>query len=114
MARQPRAPETSVLFGLVRAEWNTFVTRVEAGERTVPRFCVREVEGYLRCGVLGHGFARVHCARCQQDDVVAFSCKGRGFCPSCGARRMADTAAWLVDRVLPPGAASSRGSNGAT
>jgi hypothetical protein len=28
-------------------------------------------------------------------------CKGRAFCPSCGGRRMADTAAHLVDRVLP-------------
>ena len=35
------------------------------------------------------------------DRFVAFSCKGRGFCPSCGGRRMADTAAHLVDRVLP-------------
>ena len=26
---------------------------------------------------------------------------GRGFCPSCGGGRMADTAAHLVDRVLP-------------
>jgi hypothetical protein len=33
--------------------------------------------------------------------LVAFSCKGRGFCPSCGARRMHDTAAHLVTRVLP-------------
>jgi hypothetical protein len=32
--------------------------------------------------------------------VVAFSCKGRGFCPSCGARRRFDTALWLVDRVI--------------
>jgi hypothetical protein len=29
------------------------------------------------------------------------SCKHRGFCPACGSRRMADTAAWLVDRVFP-------------
>jgi len=35
------------------------------------------------------------------DRLVAFSCKGRAFCPSCGGRRMADTAAHLVDRVLP-------------
>jgi len=35
----------------------------------------------------------VHCVRCGQDDLVAFSCKGRGFCPSCGGRRTADTAA---------------------
>ena len=25
----------------------------------------------------------------------------RGICPSCGGRRMAETAAWLVDRVIP-------------
>ena len=31
---------------------------------------------------------------------MAFSCKGR-LCPSCWARRAADTAADLVDRVLP-------------
>jgi hypothetical protein len=29
------------------------------------------------------------------------SCKRRGFCPSCGARRMAESAALLVDEVLP-------------
>ena len=99
--RKRREPETGVLFAAVQAEWNTFVERAEAGERSVPRFCRREVEGFLRCGILGHGFARVHCAACRQDCLVAFSCKGRGFCPSCGARRMADTAAWLVDRVIP-------------
>ena len=33
--------------------------------------------------------------------VVAFSCKCRGSCPSCGARRMNQTAANLVDLVLP-------------
>jgi hypothetical protein len=31
---------------------------------------------------------------------VAFSCGGRGFCPSGGGRRMNDTAAHLVDRVI--------------
>lgn len=67
----------------------------------MPRFCVREVDAFLRCGILAYGFARVWCEACRKDDVVAFSCKGRGFCPSCGARRMADTAAWLVDRVIP-------------
>jgi len=50
---------------------------------------------------LAHGFARVWCEECRQDDVVAFSCKGRGCCPSCGARRMVDTAAYLVDHVIP-------------
>jgi hypothetical protein len=30
-----------------------------------------------------------------------FSCKKRGICPSCGARRMVETAAHLVDHVIP-------------
>ncbi len=33
--------------------------------------------------------------------LVAFSCKRRGFCPSCGARRMAESAALLIDEVFP-------------
>jgi hypothetical protein len=67
----------------------------------VPRFVARELRAFLRCGVLAHGFVRVHCDGCGLDRVAAFSCKGRGFCPSCDGRRMADTAAQFVDRVLP-------------
>ena len=33
--------------------------------------------------------------------LVAFSCKLRGVCPSCGGRRMCQTAAAMCDRVLP-------------
>jgi hypothetical protein len=32
---------------------------------------------------------------------MRFSCKKRGFCNSCGGRRMSATAAHLVDRVFP-------------
>ncbi|MBW1878140.1 MAG: transposase zinc-binding domain-containing protein, partial [Deltaproteobacteria bacterium] len=32
---------------------------------------------------------------------MSFSCKGRGFCPSCGGRWMCQTAAHLVERVFP-------------
>jgi hypothetical protein len=67
----------------------------------VPRFVERELRGYLACWILAHGFVRVRCEACGHDRLVAFSCKGRGFCPSGGGRRMADTATHLVDRVLP-------------
>nr|BCX31661.1 IS91 family TnpA [Pseudomonas aeruginosa]BCX31669.1 IS91 family TnpA [Pseudomonas aeruginosa] len=33
---------------------------------------------------------------------MAFSCKKRGFCPSCGARRMAESARHLVEEVFGP------------
>jgi hypothetical protein len=41
------------------------------------------------------------CEDCHAEKLVAFSCKRRGFCPSCGARRMTDSAALLADEVLP-------------
>jgi hypothetical protein len=62
---------------------------------------VGEFERYLACGILAHGFARVRCTACGDEVLVALTCKGRGFCPSCTTRRMHDTAAHLVDRVIP-------------
>lgn len=66
-----------------------------------PRYVERDFVGYLECGVLAYGFARVRCQACGDELLVAFSCKGRGVCPSCNARRAHDTAAHLVDNVLP-------------
>ena len=43
----------------------------------------------------------MRCEDCHAEKLVAFSCKRRGFCPSCGARRMTDSAALLADEVLP-------------
>jgi hypothetical protein len=60
-----------------------------------------EFEAYLKCGRLEHGFLRVRCEDCHAEKLVAFSCKRRGFRPSCGARRMTDSAALLADEVLP-------------
>jgi hypothetical protein len=62
---------------------------------------LREFERFLGCGVLSRGFARIRCPTCKTEEFLAFSCKGRGFCPSCGARRMAQQAAHLIDHVLP-------------
>jgi hypothetical protein len=56
---------------------------------------------FLDCGILANGFVRVYCDACKQESLVAFSCKRRGFCPSCSARRASETAAHLVDSVLP-------------
>jgi hypothetical protein len=97
----PRRPETTPLYAVLSAELETFLARREQQEHALPRFVARELRGYLDCGILAHGFLRVRCPACREERLVPFSCKGRGFCPSCGGRRMADTAAWLVDRVLP-------------
>ncbi len=60
-----------------------------------------DFDDYLKCGRLEHGFLRVRCDSCHHEKLVAFGCKRRGFCPSCGVRRMVDSAAHLVDEVLP-------------
>jgi len=39
------------------------------------------VNKYLDCGNLTKGFARLHCDKCNKDYLLAFSCKGRWFCP---------------------------------
>jgi len=81
----------------------TFLAQVEErGDGAgLPRFVVSEFERYLACGIHANGFARVRCASCGDEMLVAFSCKGRGFCPSCTTRRMQGTATHLLDRVLP-------------
>jgi hypothetical protein len=35
------------------------------------------------------------------ESSVSGPCKGRGFCPSCGGRRMTEHAGQLVETVLP-------------
>jgi hypothetical protein len=98
---RPRNPEDNPLYGVVTRHLETYLAMQSERERPVPRFVEREPRAFLDCGVLANGFLRVHCDACGKDRVVAFSCKGRGVCSSCCGRRMADTAAHLVDRVLP-------------
>ena len=60
-----------------------------------------EFDAFLECGILAHGFLRLHCGDCGQNKLVAFSCKRCGCCPSWGVRRMAQMAAHVVDHVIP-------------
>src|SRR2546425_2060864 len=97
----PRHPETTVLYQVVAEQLETFLARQQERDRPVPRFVEEEFRSFLDCGILARGFLRLHCQSCGHDRLLGFSCKGRAWCPSCGGRRMADTAAHLVDRVFP-------------
>ena len=57
---------------------------------------------FLDCELLEHGFARVRCSTCRAEFLVAFRCKGRHFCPSCHARRLAEWGVWLDEHLLAP------------
>jgi hypothetical protein len=99
-----RRPETTTLHHIVREHLETYLALANEADPTgdgVPDHVEKEFRDYLKCGILAHGFARARCASCGYDFLVAFSCKGRGACPSCSAKRMAETAAHLVDHVIP-------------
>jgi hypothetical protein len=99
-----RRPEATALHQVVRGNLLTLYAAIEQGfAAPLPEFVKGELEGYVDCGVLARGFALLKCENpdCRDKKLVAFSCKGRAFCPSCLGRRMAEASANLVDHVLP-------------
>jgi hypothetical protein len=72
----------------------------------LPKFVEQEFQDFLRGGVLAHGFARLRCGDCAFERFVPLSCKGRGFCPNCGAGalpsalRVSWTASYRMFRYL--------------
>ena len=94
-------PEQTLLYQIVEAHYPALLEQLGHQGKCLPVHVRREFEAYLKCGRLEHGFLRVRCDKCHFERLVAFSCKRRGFCPSCGARRMAETAALLSNEVFP-------------
>jgi len=80
----PRHPERTLLYQIIAEHFETWHALASAGQF--------DGQG---------GFARARCDDCGHDYFIAFSCKGRGVCPSCNTRRMVETAAHLTDHVFP-------------
>ena len=104
----PRRPERTLLYQTIAEHFETWHERASAGQfdgqgdHHTPKPYVRQAfRKYLECGIFAHGFARAWCDDCGHDYFVAYSCKGRGVCPSCNTRRMEETAAHLADHVFP-------------
>ena len=104
---RPRNPERTPLYRLVEANYETvkglWEDRFEKTYGFWRGFVDDVVNAFLDCGRFEAGFARVRCLRCGDEFLVATSCQKRGFCPSCGAKRAAAFAAFLVDEVLEHG-----------
>ena len=103
---KPRRPQASPLFRLVQDHLHRLQTVYD--ERFARDYGPwRPVGGevtdkFLACGILAHGFARIRCDACAHEYLLAFSCKGRYFCPSCHAKRLAIWAQWLDTALLAP------------
>ena len=101
-AYRQRRPESTELYRLVSGHIETCLAEAcEHYERGRPSYVERELRGYLECGIHAYGFLRARCRDCGKDLVGSFSCKRRGVCPSCNARRMCGTAAHLSDVFCP-------------
>src|SRR6266511_3863250 len=100
---EPRDPSRTVLYTVIADHLETFLASLDADPDAtgLPAYVERELYDDLQCGILAHGFLRLGCDTCHKELLLPFSCKRRGFCPSCAGRRMAQTAAHLVERVIP-------------
>lgn len=101
---RPRDPRKTPLWALldtlyerVKGKWEERFERKYGFWRGLADEAVAR---YLDCGDWNSGFARVRCRKCPEEFLVAFSCRGRGLCPSCGAKRAAELGAFLVEEVV--------------
>ena len=102
-----RRPELGELYRVVADNFRTLEAAAEHDViAPLPSFVRDEFLGYLDCGVPGRGFGFLQCTgpECRDKLLAAFSCKGRGWCPSCLGRTMAETSANWVEHVLPSSA----------
>ncbi len=100
---EPRDPSRTVLYKVIADHLETLLAALDADPDAtgLPASVQRKFYDDLQCGILAHGFLRLGCDTCQKELLLPFSCKRRGFCPSCAGRRMAQTAAHLVECVIP-------------
>ena len=96
-----RRPEQTLLYKVIQENLQAFLDQVHAKGDRLPDFVKGEFLAFLDCGILAKGFLRLQCQSCHHEMLVAFSCKKRGFCPSCGTKRMIETSALLMDHVIP-------------
>jgi len=102
----PRQPQQSPLWKLLDDHFEGFERdydqkffRIYGYQRAVIADAVR---AYLKCGDLREGFARVRCPDCHHEYLLAFSCRGRWFCPSCHAKKVVQFGELLRETVLCP------------
>ena len=66
-------------------------------QKVLPHYIKNEFTSFLNCGLYSLGFLKFHCSNCNNNFLLPFFCKKKGICPSCGGRRMSQTAAHLRD-----------------
>jgi hypothetical protein len=95
----PRKPQQSPLWKLLDKHYPERFAKSYGYFRLVVRDVVQD---YLKCGDLREGFARVRCPDCRHEYLLAFSCRGRWFCPSCHSKKGLQFGEHLKESILCP------------
>lgn len=103
-AYKPRSPRKNVYYRCVEDHFeqleNAWEDHYQQKFGYWRSFVMKIIYKYLECGDLRFGFARVRCDTCHHEYLLAFSCKGRHFCPSCHQKRVVEFGEWLYTEVL--------------
>lgn len=101
---RPRHPERTVLYRVLFHYFDRFLAEYEGRfekEYGFFRPIIKDVvERYLDCGNPRCGFARIRCPDCGEERLLMFSCRTRGFCPSCHAKRLEEWGEWMREALL--------------
>jgi hypothetical protein len=99
-----RHPERTVFYRILFHYFEKFLLEYESRferEYGFLRPVIKDVvEKYLECGNPMCGFARMRCPDCGEERLLMFSCKTRGFCPSCHAKRREEWGEWMREKLL--------------
>ena len=99
-----RHPERTVLYRVLFHYFERFLLEYEnrfEKHYGYLRCIIQEVaEKYLDCGNPKGGFARIKCSDCGREKLLMFSCKTRGFCPSCHAKRREEWGEWMREKLI--------------
>lgn len=105
----PKPRQNSLLYNIVNDNLETFLAmgNGDPNKKGLPKYVEKEFREYLKCGIFAEGFCLLRCIGdtkkdiCRSDQIIPFSCKYRGFCPSCAARRMHSKSIYLSEKILP-------------
>jgi hypothetical protein len=101
---RPRNARATALYQLLEAYYEdvkaSWEERFEKKYGYWRGFVDSVVARYLDCGVAEAGFARILCDTCGAERLLTLSCKQRGLCPSCDAKRAAAFGALLREEIL--------------
>jgi hypothetical protein len=82
---RPRRARESPLFRLVEQHLEEFLRvyaeRFAPGHGPLRQVVERVLRGFMRCGLVEHGFARFWCGTCRTSVLCPFSCRGQTSAP---------------------------------